>query len=147
MLFGEHRPTIDAQYRFSVPAKFRVALGEEFMIVRNLKQDCLSIYSMSAWEEYVAFLKKNLPQGKLANAMRKLHGQAVLATPDSLGRVRVPREIWESIGVGFDETGDSSIIVVGCGDFGEIWLQSNYDAYMNSIDLDALAEEIEGCML
>lgn len=147
MLFGEHRPTIDAQYRFSVPAKFRVALGDELMIVRNLKQNCLSIYPMPAWDEYVAFLKKNLTQGKFVNAMRMLHGQAVQATPDSLGRVRIPREIWESIGVSFGEEGDSNIVVVGCGDFGEIWLQSNYTAYMNSIDLDALADEIDGCML
>ena len=146
MLFGEHRPTIDAQYRFSVPAKFRVELGEQFMIVRQLTEATLRIYSMSAWNEYVESLRKQLLRGKFEAAMRKFHSQAVQAAPDSLGRVRVPREIWESIGVDF-ENGDSDIIVVGCGDFGEIWLQSKYDAYMESVDLDALASEIDGCMI
>ncbi len=147
MLFGEHRPTIDAQYRFSVPAKFRVELGEQFMIVRQLREASLRIYSMPAWEEYVASLKKNMVRGKIDQVMRSFHSRAVQATPDSLGRVRVPREIWEGIGVDFSEGGNCDIIVVGCGDFGEIWLKSNYDEYMSSIDLEALADEIDGCMI
>ena len=147
MLFGEHRPSIDAQYRFSVPAKFRVELGEQFMIVRKLKEATLRIYSMSAWNEYVDSLRKQMVRGTFEKVMLKFHSQAVQACPDSLGRVRVPREIWESIGVDFSEEGDCNIVVVGCGDFGEIWLQSNYDAYMNDIDLDALAAEIDGCMI
>ncbi len=147
MLFGEHHPTIDAQYRFSVPAKFRVELGEQFMIVRQLKEASLRIYSMAAWNEYVESLRKQLVRGKFEQVMRQFHSQAVQAVPDSLGRVRVPREIWESIGVDFNEAGESDIVVVGCGDFGEIWLQSNYDAYMNNIDLDALSAEIDGCMI
>ncbi len=147
MLFGEHRPTIDAQYRFSVPAKFRTELGEQFMIVCKLDNSCLRIYSMSAWDEYIESLKKQMVRGKFERAMFQLLRRAVQAAPDSLGRVRVPREIWECVGADFEEGGNHDIVVVGCGDFGEIWCKTKYDEYVNSLDLADLSEEIDGCMI
>lgn len=145
MLFGEHSPAIDSQYRISVPAKFRVELGEQFVIVCKLDNSCLRIYSQSAWDEYLASLKKQLPRGKYEKMTFQFFRRAVQAVPDSLGRVRVPREIWECVGLDFGEDGNREIVVVGCGEFGEIWSKPRYDEYVNDLDLDELSALIDEC--
>ncbi len=145
MLFGEHTPAIDSQYRVSIPAKFRSELGEQFVIVGKIDSSCLRIYSQAAWDEYVLSLKKRLPRGAFEKAMFQYYRKAVQATPDSLGRVRVPKEIWESVGVGFEEGEDHEIVVVGCGEFGEIWSRPAYDRFVNELDQAQLMSLIEGC--
>ncbi len=145
MLFGEHSPAIDSQYRISIPAKFRTELGEQFIIVSKLKSTCLRIYSQAAWDEYILSLKSKLSRGAFEKAVFQYYRKAVQATPDSLGRVRVPKELWESIGVSFDEGAEREIVVVGCGEFGEIWSKPAYEAFINELDEDELSAEIEGC--
>lgn len=146
MLFGEHSPAIDSQYRISIPAKFRAELGEQFVIVCKLDSSCLRIYSQKSWEEYIASLKGQLTRGSYEKMMFHYYRKAVQATPDSLGRVRVPKDLWESIGIDF-EGADHDIMVVGCGEFGEIWFKPRYDAYVNDMNVDALCAEIEGCAI
>lgn len=145
MLFGEHSPAIDSQYRISIPAKFRAELGEQFVIVCKLKSSCLRIYSQESWDEYIASLKSKLTRGSYEKMLFYYYRKAVQATPDSLGRVRVPRDLWESIGLDFGEGGDRDVVVVGCGEFGEIWAKSAYETFINELDEDELCAEIEGC--
>ena len=145
MLFGEHSPAIDTQYRISIPAKFRTELGEQFIIVRKLKSTCLRIYSPAAWDEYMLSLKGKLTRGAYEKILFQYYRKAVQAVPDSLGRVRVPKDLWESIGVSFDEGADREVVVIGCGEFGEIWSKNAYEAFINELDEDELSAEIEGC--
>ncbi len=145
MLFGEHSPSIDSQYRISIPAKFRNELGEQFVIVMPPKKQRLRIYSNDAWSDYIRNLKKSMKLGEFEDAQRAYYSKLVEAVPDSLGRVRVPKDLWEKIGVSFAEGGNKEIVVVGCGEFGEIWSKPHYDAYTEAFDEDALIEQIERC--
>ena len=52
--------------------------------------------------------------------------------PDSLGRVRIPKELWKCIDVDLDDEDAKQIVVTGCGKYGEIWRKSNYEAHRNS---------------
>jgi MraZ protein len=146
MLFGEYSPAIDSQYRISIPAKFRSELGEQFIIVRHMKIACLRIYSKSSWDEYLASIKSQLNRGSYERALHFYYRHAVEGTPDSLGRVRVPKELWESIEVDF-ENGVKDITIIGCGEYGEIWAKGSLDNFDGDLDLDALSAEIEGCAI
>ena len=145
MLFGEHSPAIDSQFRISIPAKFRNELGEQFIIVRHLKKSCLRIYSAAAWDEYITSLKGQMTRGAYEKVLYAYYRKAVQAVPDSLGRVRIPKELWESIGVSFDAGEGKDVMVIGCGEFGEIWSKAALDEYDADFDPDELSDEIEKC--
>ena len=145
MLFGEYSPAIDSQYRVSIPAKFRSELGEQFIIVRHMKIACLRIYSKNSWNEYLASIKAQLNRGSYERALHFYYRHAVEGTPDSLGRVRVPKELWESIELNFSSEQTKEITIIGCGEYGEIWAKHSLSSFDEELDLDALSSEIEGC--
>ena len=102
MMLGQHTPTIDSQYRISFPAKFRGELGEEFLIVRRLDVPALRFYSLEAWDNYLNSFHGKMTVGEYEDMELDYYSNSVQATPDSLGRVRIPKELWESINVDFD---------------------------------------------
>ncbi len=144
MLSGEYRHSLDAKNRVSVPAKLRDELGEDFMIVRSVRGNCLRFYSATAWKEYIEPLKK-LPRKVAEDTFWFLYRDAAQVTPDSLGRVLLPNGLLEFAGIATkaEEGSNRSIVIVGCGDFGEIWSEQNYDARVSSIDVDAIRRALE----
>ena len=61
MLMGEFKHNIDAKGRLIMPAKFREALGDTFIVTRGL-DGCLFGYPLSQWE----LLQEKLKQLPLA---------------------------------------------------------------------------------
>lgn len=51
MFMGEYNHTIDAKGRLIIPAKFREALGEQFVVTRGL-DDCLFVYPDDGWKAF-----------------------------------------------------------------------------------------------
>ena len=139
MLSGEYRHSLDAKNRVSVPAKLREELGENFMIVRSVRGTCLRFYSAEAWKEYVEPLKK-LPRKVSEDTFWFLYRDAAQVTPDSLGRVLLPNGLLDFAKIGEDER---NVVIVGCGDFGEIWSEKLYDERVSSMDLDAIRAALE----
>lgn len=143
MLSGEYRHSLDAKNRVSVPAKLRDELGEDFMIVRSVRGNCLRFYSATAWKEYIEPLKK-LPRKVAEDTFWFLYRDAAQVTPDSLGRVLIPTGLLEFAGLGQKaEEGNRGLVIVGCGDFGEIWSEENYDKRVSEIDVDAIRRALE----
>ena len=98
MYTGEYNHTIDNKGRMIVPAKFREALGESFMITRGVGH-CLTIYDMNEWNEYVAKLRA-LPGSKEAMTMiRFTVAGAIEAEIDKQGRILVPTNLREWAGL------------------------------------------------
>ena len=145
MLLGTHTPTIDAQYRISFPAKFRTLLGEEFLIVRHLENPCLRFYSLTEWEKYLERLESYLDQGDLEDVLEYYYSDSVNGTPDSLGRVRIPKELWKCIDVDPEDEDAKQIVVTGCGKYGEIWRKSAYEAHKNSRRTAELNAKVRAC--
>ncbi len=56
MLMGEFHHNIDEKNRLIIPSKFRLELGEKFVITRGLEK-CLFVYSLVEWENIVKKLK------------------------------------------------------------------------------------------
>ena len=52
MLMGQFHHAIDEKGRLVIPTKYRMELGESFVITRGLEK-CIYVYSMSMWEKLV----------------------------------------------------------------------------------------------
>ena len=58
MLSGEFKHTLDPKKRLFIPAKHREELGESFMVARSIRDNCLKVYSMAEWDNYIAPILK-----------------------------------------------------------------------------------------
>ena len=75
-----------------------------------------------------------------------LYHAAMQTTPDSLGRIRISKELLSFIGVNPDETcadRNVELVVVGCGDYSEIWAKENYEAHVSGMDMEAIVRALE----
>lgn len=142
MLSGEYRHSLDAKNRVSVPAKLREELGENFMIVRSVRGTCLRFYSAAAWKEYIEPLKR-LPRKVAEDTFWFLYRDAVQVTPDNLGRVLLPVGLLDFAKISPKEDGNRNLVIVGCGDFGEIWSEALYEQRVAGMDLDAIRRALE----
>ena len=130
MFGGEYRHNKDSKNRVFMPAKLREELGETFVIAKDIREKCLKVYSLAGWEEYIAPLKAQ-------KILRFLHASLTQVTPDSQGRVVIPQELVEYAAI------ERSIVVVGCGEYAEIWSESIYDENKAQIDVAELIGELE----
>ena len=94
MLSGEFRHSVDPKNRLFIPAKHRDELGETFMVVRSLRENCLKVYSMGEWEKYIEPIMK-LDRKDSELILRSLHRNASQVTPDSQGRIVLPASLLE----------------------------------------------------
>ena len=136
MLSGEYRHILDAKNRIFIPAKYREELGESFMVTRSFRGRFLCFYSMEAWNEYVSSLK-GAPRKDTEDPIRYLYRMAADLTPDSQGRVLLPQALVDFAGI------TKNAVVVGCGDYGEIWAEDKYDAMVAGENVDAIRDILE----
>jgi MraZ protein len=136
MLTGEFRHSLDAKNRIFMPAKLREELGETFIIVRDIREKCLKVYSMEGWAAYTAPIKEK-PRQLAEQVMRLLHRSAAQVTPDSQGRVLLPPMLVEYARI------EKNAVVVGCEEYAEIWSEANYQTMLDNVDDEALRQALE----
>ena len=136
MLTGEYRHAIDPKKRLFIPAKHREVLGTSFIIVRDIRESCLKIHSLESWQAFVAPIQK-MPRAQSEKILRFLYRDAVTAEPDSQGRVVLNNTLIEHAKIAKDA------IVVGCGDYAEIWSAEEYDRIIGGEDADELRDALE----
>ena len=136
MLFGEYRHSIDPKNRIFIPAKHRELLGDEFVVVKSLRERCLRIYSNSEWQVYIDQIKKM--QGKDKDRIiRSMSRQGAQLKPDAQGRIVLAPDLIAHAEI------EKNAVVVGCGDYAEIWSDTNYAAMVEGEDLDNLKDILE----
>ncbi len=133
MFMGEYNHSIDAKGRVSVPAKFREALGDTFVVSRGL-DGCLFIFTNEEWKRFEEKLK-TLPMSD--NQARKfvrffLAGASEVET-DKQGRVLLPSVLREFAGLGKD------VVMVGVGARAEIWDKNRWIESTSYDDMDEIA--------
>ena len=69
--------------------------------------------------------------------MRFLHSSLAQVTPDSQGRIVLPPEL-----IQYAEL-EKSVLIVGCGDYAEIWAEATYRTMKEEEDVEAMLEELE----
>jgi MraZ protein len=123
VFMGEHQHSIDDKGRLTIPAKFREALGDTFIVTRGL-DNCLFIYPMSEWSVLEQKLKA-LPLMKSdARAFtRFFFSGATECELDKQGRVNLPKHLCEYAKL------DKECMVLGVSSRVEIWSKETWAGY------------------
>lgn len=138
MFMGEYAHSLDSKGRLIIPSKFREALGDKFVVTRSLDQ-CLCIYDMEDWENFVSRLS-NIPYNvkKQRQLVRFFLSGANEVEPDKQGRVLIPANLREAAGI------DKDVILVGVGSRIEVWSAKAWEENMSSDEINEIAEEMLG---
>ena len=136
MLSGEFRHILDTKNRLFIPAKHREELGESFMIVRSIRENCLQVYSMEEWEKYIEPIKK-MDRKDSERILRTLHRNAVNVSADTQGRVTLSTSLIEHAQI------TKGAVVVGCGTYAEIWSEEIYEKALEEEDLEDIKSVLE----
>ena len=121
MFYGEFPHSLDIKNRIVIPAKFRAALGDAFIITRGWDK-CLTIYTMDEWRNLEEKVKA-LPRADedVRRFMRIFFGGACECEPDAHGRVLIPQTLREHAGIVRD------IVSVGVLERIEVWGKEYWD--------------------
>ena len=136
MLSGEFRHQVDTKNRLFIPAKHREELGESFMIVRSIRENCLQVYSMEEWDKYIEPIKK-MDRKDSERILRTLHRNAVNVSADTQGRVTLSTSLIEHAQI------TKGAVVVGCGTYAEIWSEEIYEKALEEEDLEDIKSVLE----
>ena len=121
---SEHK--LDAKNRVAVPSKLRAALGadaeEGIYVFRHFGGQYLEGGGRALMETYKESIEKRPPLDKMRRFMSTaILGGSQLLTFDSTGRVVIPREFLDHIGVPDKASGERKVVFVGHGSRFEIW--------------------------
>ena len=140
MLSNNFRHNVDAKNRLFVPAKYREELGDTFVVSQSIRGNYLKIYSHAEWEKYIAPIKL-LPRKTSEEALRFLIGHSTEVSPDGQGRIILPPAMLKFASI-VKET-----VIIGCGDYAEIWAEELYDNDQAEQDMAAMRAALEDCGL
>ena len=121
---GKYYGKTDAKNRVFLPALFRKLLSQtcpdaqlQLVVRKDIFEKCLVIYPMEQWEDEVAKLRSGLNRFDSAKQMvyRKMVSEAVYVTPDNSGRILLPKQMLDSVGI------SEGVLFVGMEQTIEIW--------------------------
>lgn len=139
MFMGEYNHTIDAKGRLIVPAKFREALGDEFVVTKGL-DGCLFVYSNSEWNAFEEKLRTLPLTNKNARQFTRFFlAGAAACEVDKQGRILLPQVLR-----GFAKL-EKDVVLVGVASRIEIWSKEVWEESVNTYDtdMDEVAENME----
>lgn len=123
---GEYHHSLDDKKRLIIPSKLREDLGDYVIVTRGL-EDCLFIYSQSAWNDIVNKLKTLPFTKKDARSFTRLFlSGATVCEFDKQGRITLkePHTNYASL--------IKDCVIVGVNDRIEIWSKTNWDNYFSN---------------
>ena len=136
MLGGEYRHALDQKNRIFTPAKLREELGSSFVVSKALRDKCLKVYSNQGWEAYLEPISAQ--NRKLQDVVKRLlNATSLQASPDAQGRIVLTQEL-----VDYAEI-KKNAVVVGCGDYAEIWSEENYEKMKSETDMAEILRQLE----
>ena len=138
MFIGQYNHNIDAKGRMILPAKFRDKVGDVIVLSRGL-DGCLSAYPLAKWQEIERKLS-SLPSTK---KQARDYSRLVLSSAtdlgfDKMGRVNIPSHLLQIASL------TKKCIIVGVGDYFEIWDEEKWLNYNDSIEesFEDIAEDL-----
>ena len=138
MLMGEFHHSIDDKGRLVIPTKFRMELGESFVLARGLEK-CLYAYSMTEWNKLVAKLNE-LPFNKkdVRTFNRTFFSGATVCEFDKNGRINITSPLVSYAGL------TSKCVIIGVNDRLEIWDEEAFNNFLleSSENIESIAENL-----
>ncbi|KKW15898.1 MAG: Protein MraZ [Parcubacteria group bacterium GW2011_GWA2_50_10b] len=127
MFIGEYTHTVDEKNRFSLPAKFRQALGRRIVVTRG-KDHCLFLYPRQTWVQISQEVKKLGHVESDPRYARFTFSGASEIEIDSIGRILIPEFLRA-----FAEL-KNPIVITGVHDRVEIWNDKRWAAYRKKLE-------------
>ncbi len=128
---GTYVHSLDAKGRLFIPVRLREELGERFYVTVS-NEACLNGYSEERWEEFRAAVRAlgrpGVKQGRTAFA------NAACCELDSQGRVIIPRELRDKVGL------KKSVTIIGNNDIAEFW---DSDRWNEELEREEADEDIK----
>lgn len=137
MFMGEYNHTVDAKGRLIIPAKFREALGEEFVVTKGL-DGCLFVYSQDEWKNIEeTFRNTPLTTKDARKFSRFFFAGAASCELDKQGRILIPANLREFAGL------EKDVVLAGVFNKIEIWSKERWmDEGCDDVDMDEVAERM-----
>lgn len=134
MFRGNAAHSLDDKGRVIIPQKFRLLLGEKFIITIGVDR-CLWVFT----EEEFRQLEKRLEDQPMLsrNALvlqRRFCGEAIEVSTDTQGRVALPANLREFAGI------DREVAIVGANTRLEIWDRKSWEQMMSGLTDEQLRE-------
>ncbi len=131
MFLGEYRHSIDNKDRLTVPARFRELMSEGAYIVRGFDRN-LMVLTPKAFESLSHNMSDMSITDPLTRKLRRLIiGSASQLELDKAGRILIPEFLSQLAGL----TGNQEAVLVGQGNYFEIWSTSEW-----TLQQEALAD-------
>lgn len=147
MFRGTQPTTVDDKSRIVIPARMR----EEARHIEGIEspvnfimtvgvEDCIAIYTPSRWREVEAWVAAVPERTERARRYRRLFfSHAAPGDCDNQGRMRIPGDLLEAVGITRDA------IVTGAGDHIELWDTARWAAYRGKM-LSERVQDFEACL-
>ncbi|MCL6519228.1 MAG: division/cell wall cluster transcriptional repressor MraZ [Armatimonadota bacterium] len=139
MFRGGYAHNLDEKGRIIIPQKFRLLLGEKFVITKGLN-GCLWIFTDEVFRQLDERLKAQpLLDPNAVTLQRFFSGEAVDCSTDAQGRVAIPANLREHAGI------EKEAMIIGAGNKIEIWSKQRWDEFNSTLtdeQLSASAREI-----
>ena len=136
MLIGEYEHSLDVKGRLILPSKFRVDLGEKFIITKGL-DGCLFAFSQEEWKNFETKLKSlPLSDKNARNFVRFFLAGATECEIDKQGRFLIPSNLREAGKL------EKEAVIIGVGTRLEIWNKDIWNSKDEEISADEIAENM-----
>jgi len=141
---GDYNCKVDAKGRLILPSAFKKQISsdahEQFVIKKDIYEDCLVLYPMDEWKRMVEILRKKLnPYNKAHKKfLRGFYMDTAELTLDSSNRLTIPKKILSKIVV------QKELKLVAQDDKIEVWNPVTYDKNFDEEQFQDLAENIFG---
>lgn len=138
MITGKGRYIIDAKKRMALPKSMRAEFGEYVYVAPGFDSRTLTIFPI---EELDKIKKRvdSLPLSKAIPLGRRIFPNAERTPIDTQGRILIPLELLDGTGMKIED----EVMVIGVGDFAEVWPMSAYKALEEANKSTSLMEVFE----
>jgi MraZ protein len=134
MFLGQYQHSLDEKGRLTIPARFRDLLDQGAYITQGFDKN-LMVMSPAAFEQvYERITSVSLTDPSARLLRRLIFSNAYPVEVDKAGRILVPQSLRQFL------TLDKEAMVVGQGEYFEIWLPSDWNQQVKNLqDADANA--------
>ncbi len=140
MFKGEYSHSVDTKGRIIMPAKFRDALGDAFVVTKGLDH-CLFVYTAEEWENIENSYHENKKMDRNSRKFERFFfAGAADCEIDKQGRALIPANLREYAQL------DKDVVLAGVLNRIEIWSKELWEgnAYDDYGDMDDIAEYMAG---
>lgn len=121
-ILGTYDHTLDAKGRLILPAAYRARFAEGVHLTAG-PENTVQVWDVAGFRSALDQVQA-LPEGsRMARRRKRAITSGTLDTPDSQGRITIPRKMRDNVGL------VRELAVVGRADHFELWDRARWEAY------------------